>query len=139
MGSPLVLTIAMVEGLPGTSPWFAPTPEPPYFAVIFTSVRRRGDDAVANAEADAAYGRTAAEMERLAREQPGFLGIESVRDGAGVGITVSYWSSLEAVAAWRAHGEHRMAQRAGRTEWYGGYALRVCEVTSARVWAREEE
>ena len=116
-------------------PCFAPTPEPPYFAVIFTSVRRRGEDA----HADAAYGRTAAEMERLAREQPGFLGIESVRDGAGVGITVSYWSSREAIAAWRAHGEHRMAQRSGRSEWYGAYALRVSEVTSARVWAREGE
>ncbi len=118
-------------------PCFASTPEPPYFAVIFTSVRRREEDAQANGEANVAYGRTAAEMERLAREQPGFLGIESARDADGVGITVSYWASREAIAAWRAHGEHRMAQRAGRSDWYGAYALRVCEVTSARGWARE--
>jgi heme-degrading monooxygenase HmoA len=131
----------MVDRPPGTSAHpaalaaFAATPEPPYFAVIFTSVRRREGDG--DAGADAAYARTAAEMERLAREQAGFLGVESARDAAGLGITVSYWSSLEAIAAWRAHGDHRMAQRVGRTDWYGAYALRVCEVTSARVWARE--
>jgi heme-degrading monooxygenase HmoA len=112
---------------PGSDP-LAATPEPPYYAVVFTSVRRGG------AEADAAYARVAAEMERLAREQPGFLGIESARDAAGVGITVSYWSSLDAIAAWRAHGEHRVAQRAGREEWYGAYALRVCRVERASVF-----
>ena len=104
----------------------ATTPEPPYYAVIFTNVRPLGDP-----EADAAYARTAAEMERLARLQPGYLGIESVRDAAGVGITVSYWASLEAIAAWRAHGEHRLAQRAGREGWYSSYALRVCRVERA--------
>jgi heme-degrading monooxygenase HmoA len=109
-------------------PSLATTPEPPYYAVIFTSVRRGGP------EADAAYGRTADEMARLAREQPGYLGIESVRDAAGVGITVSYWASLEAIAAWREHGEHRMAQRAGRAEWYGAYALRLCKVERASAF-----
>jgi heme-degrading monooxygenase HmoA len=109
----------------------ATTPEPPYYAVVFTSVRRGG------AETDAAYARTATEMERLAREQPGFLGIESVRDATGVGITVSYWASLEAIASWRAHGEHRMAQRSGRMEWYGAYALRVCRVERASVYEAE--
>jgi len=106
----------------------ATTPEPPYYAVVFTSIRKGAP------ENDAAYGRAAEEMERLAREQPGFLGIESVRDGAGVGITVSYWASLEAIAAWRAHGEHRMAQRSGRAEWYGAYALRVSKVERASVF-----
>jgi heme-degrading monooxygenase HmoA len=107
----------------------AATPEPPYYAVVFTSVR-----AQAGPEADAAYARTAAEMERLARLQPGFLGIESARSEGGVGITVSYWASLDAIAAWRAHGEHRMAQRSGRTEWYAAYALRVCRVERVNMF-----
>jgi heme-degrading monooxygenase HmoA len=111
---------------------FAVTPEPPYYAVIFTSLRREGDDE--------AYARTADEMVRLAREQPGFLGIESVRDAAGVGITVSYWSSLEAIAGWRSHGDHRVAQRSGRTDWYAHYELRVCRVERASSFeARPKE
>jgi heme-degrading monooxygenase HmoA len=121
--------MAMVSPLAPPSEALAGTPEPPYYAVVFTSVRR-GD-----AEADAAYARTATEMERLAREQPGFLGIESARDAAGVGITVSYWSSLDAIAAWRADGEHRIAQRMGREEWYAAYALRVCRVERASVFS----
>ena len=131
IGCGLVLTIGMPDTLstPGAgSEALATTPEPPYYAVVFTSVRK------GMPETDAAYARTATEMERLAREQPGFLGIESARDAAGVGITVSYWASLEAIAAWRAHGDHRIAQRAGRTEWYGAYALRVCKVEKASAF-----
>src|ERR1700722_10085248 len=108
-----------------SAPSLAATPEPPYYAVVFTNLRRGGPDE------DAAYARTAAEMVRLAREQSLFLGIESVRDAAGVGITVSYWASLEAIAAWRKHGDHQIAQRAGRSEWYAAYALRVCRVERA--------
>jgi heme-degrading monooxygenase HmoA len=106
----------------------ASTPEPPYYAVIFTSVRTDGDGDQ--------YARTADEMVRLASEQPGFLGVESVRDASGVGITVSYWESLEAIAAWRAHGEHLVAQRAGRQSWYESYALRVCKVERASAFER---
>ena len=106
-----------------SAPPIAATPEPPYYAVVFTSVRTPGD-----AEG---YARAADEMTRLAREQPGFLGVESVRDADGVGITVSYWASLEAIQAWRAHAEHRAVQRAGREGWYGAYALRVSRVERA--------
>ena len=67
-------------------------------------------------------------MVELAAGQPGYLGVESVRDGDGVGITVSYWSSLEAVRAWKAEAEHRLAQQAGRQRWYERYRLRVCRV-----------
>src|SRR5262245_44191559 len=96
--------------------FFAITPEPPYWAVIFTSVR---------SEADAAgYGQTAAEMEALAAQQPGYLGIEHA-GGADGAITVSYWRSLEDIAAWRRHADHLAAQRAGRERWYRGYVLRV--------------
>lgn len=98
----------------------ARTPQPPYYAVIFTSLRNPGDNG---------YGETAARMEELAALQPGFLGIESARDG--LGITVSYWDSLEAIAAWKRNAEHLVAQKRGRTEWYSGFALRVCKVERA--------
>jgi heme-degrading monooxygenase HmoA len=98
----------------------ARTPEPPYFAVVFTSVRRSTDEP--------GYEATADRMVELASGQPGFLGLESVRDQSGVGITVSYWASLEAIRDWRAHAEHRVAQAQGRSTWYGEYRLRICRV-----------
>ena len=101
---------------------FARTPEPPYYAVIFTSQRTDVDDA---------YGAMADRMVELASQQPGFLGVESARDAGGLGITVSYWSSLEAIAAWRAHAEHRVAQASGRRKWYAHFELRVARVERA--------
>jgi heme-degrading monooxygenase HmoA len=98
---------------------FATTPEPPYYAVIFTSQRTDVDDG---------YGAMGDRMVELAAQQPGFLGVESVRDASGLGITVSYWSSLEAIAAWKANAEHRVAQRSGRKKWYGHFELRVARV-----------
>ena len=101
---------------------FAPTPEPPYYAVIFTARRTAVDDG---------YDAMADRMLELARQQPGYLGKESVRDAEGLGITVSYWSSLEAIAAWKAHGEHRIAQAAGRAKWYAQFITRVARVERA--------
>lgn len=99
------------------------TPAPPYYAVIFTSRR--------TAEDDAGYGEMADRMEELARQQPGFLGIESARGADRVGITVSYWSSLEALRAWGRQSEHLMAQKLGRDRWYEAFELRVCRVEEA--------
>jgi len=101
---------------------FARTPEPPYYAVIFTSRRTDVDDG---------YGAMGDRMVELAAQQPGFLGVESVRDASGLGITVSYWSSLEAIAAWKANGEHRVAQSSGRKKWYEHFELRVAKVERA--------
>jgi heme-degrading monooxygenase HmoA len=101
---------------------FANTPAPPYYAVIFASIR---------AAADEGYGGMAARMVELASQQPGFLGIESARDGAGFGITVSYWSSEAAIAAWKGHAEHRAAQDAGNAVWYEHFELRVAKVERA--------
>ena len=98
---------------------FARTPEPPYFAVIFTSQRTEGDHG---------YDAMADRMVELATKQPGFMGVESARDAGGFGITVSYWSSLEAIAAWRAHAEHRVAQETGRKQWYAHFKTRVARV-----------
>ena len=95
----------------------AGTPEPPYTAVIFTSLRTDGDDG---------YAQMAQRMEELAREHPGYLGIESAR--GGVGITVSYWVDAEAATAWKAVAEHRGAQRLGRAQWYRAYRVRIATV-----------
>jgi heme-degrading monooxygenase HmoA len=97
----------------------ASTPAPPYFAVIFTSQRTGVDDG---------YGAMADRMVELASQQPGFLGVESVRDASGLGITVSYWSSLEAIAAWKENAEHRVARSSGRRKWYSHFELRVARV-----------
>lgn len=96
----------------------AATPHPPYTAVIFTSLRTDTDDA--------GYAATADEMERLAAQQPGYLGIESAR--SGLGITVSYWATAEHARAWKAVAEHRVAQQRGREQWYRTYRVRVATV-----------
>jgi heme-degrading monooxygenase HmoA len=97
----------------------AATPATPYYAVIFTSLRRHspGDDG---------YGAMADAMQALAARQPGYLGAESAREETG--ITVSYWSSLEAIAAWKQVGEHLIAQQMGRRDWYLAYKTRICKV-----------
>lgn len=106
---------------------FAETPEPPYWAVIFSS-RRSADGG--------GYDSTAARMVELAATQPGFLGIESARGADGFGITVSYWSDLDAIAGWKRHGEHLEAQANGRRRWYERYEIRVARVERARGRAR---
>jgi len=96
----------------------AETPPPPYTAVLFTSVR------TASGEDD--YTAMAAEMEALAAQQPGYLGIESAR--ADLGITISYWHTPEDARAWKAVAEHRVAQQRGRADWYERYRVRIATV-----------
>lgn len=108
---------------------FAETPEPPYYAVIFTSLSANEDGE--------AYAKTAARMVELAREQPGFLGIESTRGEDGLGITVSYWESLEAISAWKKNEEHQAAQTTGREKWYDRYELRIAKVERAYGFGRD--
>jgi len=98
-------------------PNIANTPEPPYYAVIFTNHRTEGDNG---------YAAMAERMVELAAMQPGFLGIESARDS--LGITVSYWESLEAIANWKKHAEHQEAQRLGQQQWYASFRVRVAKV-----------
>jgi heme-degrading monooxygenase HmoA len=104
-------------------PAFATLPEPPYYAVIFSSQR--------TPQGDADYAAMADRMVDLAQHQPGFLGAESTRGVDGFGITVSYWTSLEAIAHWRAHAEHRVAQETGKARWYDHYELRIALVEKA--------
>lgn len=101
---------------------------PAYYAVIFTTRHAAPDDPD--------YAATARRMEELARRQPGFLGLESARDADGFGITVSYWRSLDDIAAWKRHAEHQVAQNKGRRRWYDAFALRVAKVERASHWRR---
>jgi heme-degrading monooxygenase HmoA len=100
----------------------AATPEPPYYAVIFTSRRTAGDRG---------YGAMAGRMVALAAGQPGFLGVESARGADGLGITVSYWRDEASIAAWKRHTEHQQAQRVGQQTWYADYHVRVARVERA--------
>jgi heme-degrading monooxygenase HmoA len=95
----------------------AQTPETPYYAVIFTSVM--------NNEIPG-YSEMADEIEALAKQQEGYLGIESARDQTG--ITVSYWASLQAIKNWKANARHLVAQKQGREDWYARYKVRICLV-----------
>ena len=89
----------------------------PYYAVIFTSKRTELDDN---------YAEIALKTEVLAKQQPGFLGVESARNE--IGITVSYWESLEAIANWKQNLDHLDAQFLGRQKWYENYIVRIAKV-----------
>jgi heme-degrading monooxygenase HmoA len=97
----------------------AATPQPPYLAVVFSSQRTQGDGG---------YAVMAERMIELAKDQPGFLGVETARDSEGFGITVSYWKDDASIAAWKAHAEHAVAQRLGWEKWYAAFRLRLCRV-----------
>ena len=101
----------------------AKTPRPPYYAVVFSSVRTANDPE--------GYERTAQRMVELAQTMPGFLGLESVRGADGLGITVAYFDSEENIRRWHDHAEHQAAQAQGRAVWYERFELRVCKVERA--------
>lgn len=98
---------------------FAETPEPPYYAVIFTSQRNALDER---------YERMAETMMEMAQRLPGCLGAESARDAKGFGITVSYWTDEAAARAWKQDAKHMVAQRMGREMWYAHYKVRLAHV-----------
>lgn len=101
---------------------FATHIKPPYYAVIFTSTRTPGENG---------YDATADRMGKLAAQQPGYIGIESARGASGLGITVSYWRSLEDIKAWKAVAEHGRAQKKGKEQWYEHYNVRIAHVERA--------
>ncbi|CAM3167121.1 antibiotic biosynthesis monooxygenase [Saccharomonospora xinjiangensis] len=103
-------------------------PEPPYYIAVFTSRLSPNTDG---------YSDTAERMNRLASEQPGFLGMDSVRDG--LGITVSYWRDEESMAAWRRHAEHTIARETGRERWYDSFEVHVAEVKRRYGFRRAPE
>jgi len=98
---------------------FAPMPDPPYYAVIFTAQRKGVDDG---------YDAMADKMGALAAVQPGYIGVESTRDAEGLGITVSYWRDEAALLNWKQVSTHLLAQKLGKSRWYEFYTLRVTRV-----------
>jgi heme-degrading monooxygenase HmoA len=112
----------------------ANTPEPPYVAVIFSSLRTPADDG---------YAKTATRMDELAAEQPGYLGVEAVRatgeaSETALGITVSYWRTEEDARNWKRVAEHRAAQLQGRERWYEAYTLRIAHVERVYGFERDQ-
>ena len=95
----------------------AQTPQPPYYAVIFTSTRTDGDNG---------YNEMADKMVELASKQPGYLGIESAKES--VGITVSYWSDLTSIKNWKENSQHTQARKIGREKWYADFKVRISKV-----------
>ena len=91
--------------------------DPPYYAVIFTTTL---------SDKQEGYVEMAKKMEELAQEQPGFLGMDSAR--AEIGITISYWASLDAIDLWRKNAEHSKAKALGKSKWYASYDLKICKV-----------
>ena len=103
----------------------ARTPEPPYYAVIFTSLQTGDREG---------YDEASQRMLALAAGMPGFLGVEAAREG--IGITVSYWADLDSIAAWKRHIEHLAVQGEGRRRWYSAYATRIAKVERAYDFSR---
>lgn len=95
----------------------ANTPNPPYYAVIFSSIRTANIDG---------YSKMADLMQELASKQEGFLGVESARNE--LGITVSYWQDLDSIKKWKLNDDHLAAQYSGRAEWYKYYTIRIARV-----------
>jgi len=98
---------------------FAPLPDPPYYAVIFTAQRAQGDHG---------YAAMADRMSAMALDSPGCIGMESTRNESGFGITVSYWRDEASILAWKADAQHLVAQQLGQSRWYTHYSLRVAKV-----------
>jgi heme-degrading monooxygenase HmoA len=100
----------------------AQTPNAPCYAVIFTSIRT---------DRDRGSGKMADLILKRAFQMPEFLGVESVRGPDGVGITISYWKSEDAIAGWKAHAQHQVARAAVKSAWHAGYVVRVARVDCA--------
>lgn len=93
------------------------TPQPPYYAVIFTSIRT---------EENKGYSEMADKMVELASQQEGFLGVESARNE--IGITVSYWKDLESIKKWKENTNHSIARALGKSDWYQSFKTRIAKV-----------
>ncbi|WP_455353072.1 antibiotic biosynthesis monooxygenase family protein [Streptomyces sp. SYSU K217416] len=93
--------------------------EPPYYSVVFTSLRK---------EEDNGYAETAQRMAELVKQQPGYLGFESARTPGGLSITVGYFRDEQSIQGWQRNLEHQAAQKRGRAEWYESYSVHVAKV-----------
>jgi heme-degrading monooxygenase HmoA len=120
-------------GVPLGRPVETRIPPGPCYAVIFSSLRKSAPlSKVHSFVAEPDYEAAATRMLELARQSPGYLGVESARGVDGFGITVSYWTSLDAIALWRANSEHATTQAHGRANFYSSYDVRVARVEKHR-------
>ena len=95
----------------------AKTPHPPYYAVIFSSIRTDRDNG---------YSEMSEKMVDLASKQDGFISMDTAR--SGIGITVSYWRDLDSIKKWRENSEHSVARIKGRSDWYKSFIVRIAKV-----------
>jgi heme-degrading monooxygenase HmoA len=102
-------------------------PDPPYYAVVFTSLRT---------DVDEGYADTSRELFALVRQQPGYLGADTARNADGLGITVAYFRDEPAITGWRTNPTHTAARDEGRARWYTSYAIHVAKVERAYHWHR---
>ena len=102
-------------------------PDAPNYVVVFVSQRTEGDNG---------YGAMAERMVASVEKFSGYLGAQSVRDASGLGITVSYWQSLDDIARWKADAEHQQAQRLGKEQWYEHFRLTVARIEKDMRWNR---
>jgi len=105
----------------------AKTPQPPYYAVTFTSIRTEGDNG---------YDEMANRMEELSANQAGFLGMEHAQSD-GLSITICYWESLEAITDWKQNSEHQIAQAKGYETFYQAFATRICKVERDNIFEKK--
>ncbi len=103
--------------------------EPPYYAAVFTTIRT---------QEQGGYPETAARMDELVRDVPGYLGMDHAQTPGGLGITVGYFRDAEALKQWRANEEHRAAQKRGRAEWYESYTLHIAKVERSHGFTRAD-
>lgn len=101
--------------------------QPPYYAVVFTSLRT---------ERDTGYGAAAERMGELVKEIPGFLGEDSARTPGGLSITIAYFRDLAGIEQWRANAEHREAKAHGRAHWYERYSIHIARVEQSHDFQR---
>jgi heme-degrading monooxygenase HmoA len=101
--------------------------EPPYYSVVFTTVRT---------QEQSGYRDTNARMEELVKDVPGYLGMDHAQNPGGLGITVAYFRDAEALTQWRTNAEHQAAQRRGRAEWYDSYTIHIAKVERSHTFKR---
>ncbi|MCM2417992.1 antibiotic biosynthesis monooxygenase [Streptomyces sp. RKAG293] len=104
-------------------------PEPPYYAVIITTLPS-GEDPEGYADANRRMG-------PLSAKWPGYLGRESESGPDGRDLLVVYYADAESIASWKADPEHLEVQRLGRERWYASYSVEVARVERAYGFRRD--
>jgi heme-degrading monooxygenase HmoA len=91
------------------------------YVVIFRSTRKIDDGQL--------YLEWSEKMEKLVKSIDGYKQHFGFRDAdTREGVTISYFSSLEAISQWKSLADHKTAQQLGRDSFYEEYSVQVCEV-----------